>query len=86
MREINLPAAHKGAAIVDAYGDTPVMTDLNKGAERAAGKGRSAVLSYLISKCALLLSSTGEQIVLRYITDMISVRRRWLRDPVELPP
>jgi hypothetical protein len=47
MREINLPAAHKGAAIVDAYGDTPVMTDLNKGAERAAGKGRSAVLSYL---------------------------------------
>jgi hypothetical protein len=47
MREINLPAAHKGAAIVDAHGDTPVMTDLNKGAERAAGEGRSAVLSYL---------------------------------------
>jgi hypothetical protein len=33
-RQIDLPAAHKGAAIIDAYGDTPVMTDLNKGAER----------------------------------------------------
>jgi hypothetical protein len=26
-RQIDLPAAHKGAAIIDAYGDTPVMTD-----------------------------------------------------------
>ena len=56
-------------------------------ANQAAGEGaegRSTILfesrCVLISKCALLLSSTWEQIVLRYITDMMSVRRLWLRD------
>jgi hypothetical protein len=33
-RQIDMPAAHKGATIVDTYGDAPIVTDPKKCAER----------------------------------------------------